>query len=105
MANVMTLAPVHQAWSGVKKINGDKIGEGSHGGYNVEIYRAGTGRITIRCHYWHSEQDISREGFLLDHRVSGCDLPTAELRARDSGYPLPALMAAISEAEEAFLDA
>jgi hypothetical protein len=96
----LTIASSHQAWKGSKKINGEKIGEGSHDGYDVTVYRAQTGRITIRCSYWHYEQDASREGFLLDHRVSGADLAAAELRARDSDYPLPALMSAISEAEE-----
>ena len=100
MTNQLTLALAHQAWSGKTKINGALIGDGSHNGYDVEIYRAASGRITIRCSYWHWEQDASREGYLLDHRVSGADLMTAELRARDCGYPLPALLAAISAAEE-----
>jgi len=101
MTSKMTLAEVHEAWIGANKINGTKIGEGSHDGYDVEVYRTATGRITIRCYYWHSDQDSSREGYLLDHRISGSGLTTAELRARDCRYPLPALLAAISEAEEA----
>lgn len=98
----MTLAPCHQAWKGSTKINGDQIAsETDNDGYEVRVYRASTGRITIRCTYWHSEQDVSREGYLLDHRVSGPDLATALSRARGSGYPRVALMGAISAAEEA----
>jgi hypothetical protein len=102
----LTLAPRHQAWTGAKTINGTSIAyQTDNDGYRIEIYRAGTGRITIRCSYWHSEQDRSREGYLLDHRVSGIDLDAALARARESGYPRTSLMAAISEAEEAIEEA
>ena len=97
----MKLAAVHNAWSRSAKIHGAKIGAGSdNDGYDIEVYRASTGRITIRCYYWHHEQDISREGYLLDHRVSGASLGIALSRAREAGYPRAALMEAVSTAED-----
>lgn len=97
----MTLTLATQAWKFSKKVNGSRIAEqADNDGYCVEIYRASTGRITIRCFYWHYEQDAFREGYLLDHRVSGENLDTALARAREAGYPRVSLMAAVSEAEE-----
>lgn len=97
----LKLAATHLAWTGEKEIKGDLIADAAHDGYDVEIFRANTGRITIRCSYWHTEQDVSREGYLLDHRVSGPNLETALDRAREAGYPRTPLMEAVSAAEEA----
>jgi hypothetical protein len=98
----LQLAQPWQAWGGSRRLRGSKIGEASdNDGYTVEIYRAATGRITVRCYYWHHDQDASREGYLLDHRVSGQNLKVAQQRARECGYPLAALLSAVSETEDA----
>ena len=65
---------------------------------------ADSGRFTVRVYHWHSEQDASREGYLLDKRVSAGDLLTAIGRARSLGVPEGALVEALSEAEEQLAD-
>lgn len=90
------------AWTGIKEINGDLIAEADSNaeqGLTIAIYRTTTGRITIRAYHWHTEQDASQEGYLLDIRVQAADWETAVERAVEAGFPRDAIAQLRGEVE------